>query len=1147
MGQDDQRQSTNRSQQPAARIVPERLGERKLVTVMFADISGFTALSEKMDPEDLSDLMNACFEQLVPVVTKYGGTVDKFIGDEIMALFGAPVAHENDPERALRAALEMMDAMAAFNAAHAIDLGIHFGINSGLVVAGGVGTRERQDYSVMGDTVNLAARLEDASERGEILVGPDTYRLTSHVFAFETRPPMRLKGKAEPVRIYKLLSFRAQPEPVRGLEGRGISSPLVARAAELAALRDSLAQLRAGRGRIVFVLGEVGLGKSRLLAEARRESADGGLRWLEGRGLSFGQTISYWPFLEILKSDIGITEQDGEVESWTKLESRVQALFPEQVAEILPYLATLLALEVRGDLAARVKYLDAEALHRQIFLACRRFFERLAQERPLVLVFEDAHWADESSTDLLEHLFPLVETLPLLICCVSRPDPQVLGARLWELATQKYAEHSCTITLAPLSASDSAQLMRNLLQVEDLPPSVRQVILTKAEGNPFFVEEVIRALIDLQTIVRDQATGRWQVTPSAEQVHIPDTLHGVIMARIDRLDEEVKQVLRVASVIGRSFFYRILRVIAEAGQRVDQRLAELQQLELVHEKTHTPELEYIFKHALTQEATYESILLRRRRELHRQVGECIEALFAERLEEFYGLLAYHYARAEEWEKAQEYLLKAGDRASELAADAEALAHYREALAVYERVFGDRWDPFQRAVLERKMGEALFRRGDHQGAREYLERALGYLGSPWPTSRSGVRLAIVRQLLQQAGHRLLPGLFLQRPTGGVDPTVEERARIYEAMGWMDYWAEQERLILDALLLLNVSERSGFAPGIARGSMGAGLACDLSGIFWLAERYHTRAVALADQTENPIVVGLTYLGLAIHEHYGLGRLARAVEYYRRAAAAYWEAGELRGWATATGLMGVVLGFTESFTRVRELGQEIVRVGQDAADDQAWAFGLEVLGAVLWRTGAVVEGIAHLHKAIELFKAIPDYHSLVGTMGDLGQCYLRQGEVQQALTVLEESQRIIAQQGLRGSGLGFPFTGLAEGYLLAAEQAQEREQADALRRAKRACQAILNHSKRDRESLPRAHRWQGTYEWLRGKPAAAQESWQRSVALAEESGARYDLGLTYLEIGRHMGERSHLERAAAILAELGASLDAARARQLLKPGDE
>jgi len=1121
----------------------DRQDERRFVTVMFTDLSGFTAMSEKMDPEEVRNLLNAFFEQLAPVVRKYGGTIEKFIGDEIMAFFGAPVAHENDPERALRAALEMMDALEDFNANRSIDLGIHFGINTGLVVAGVLGTAEQQSYAVTGDTVNLAARLRDVSERGQILVGPDTYRLTHRLFDFQEIGPIRVRGKAEAVPVYKVLGVRARPESMHGLETPGISSPLVGREVEAAAFSRCLDRLLAGQGGIVSIIGEAGLGKSRLVAEMRSKMEDQELSWLEGRAISFSQNISYWPFLEILKRDVGITEQDDETESWDKLKSRVAALFPEQVSEILPYLATLLALEVRGELEERVKYLDGEAMKRQIFRASLWFFQRLSQERPLVLIFEDWHWIDQSSAALLEHLLPLVESCPLLIGVVSRPTLQ--ATRFCEIA-KDYSDHYTEIVLSPLSEDDSVQLVRNLLKIDELPSQSSGLILQKAEGNPFFVEQVIRSLIDMGVIVRDEAMGGWRITTPVEAIAIPNTIRGVIMARIDRLDEEVKEALKVASVIGRSFFYRVLRTIAEAEDKLDEHLVELQRVELIREKNRVPELEYIFKHALAQEAAYESTLLRRRQELHRQVGDCIETLFAERLEEFYGLLAYHYARAEDWAKAQDYLFKAGDQAGKVAADAEALTHYQQAMAAYTRAFGDRWDVFQRAVLERKMGEALFQRGAHQQATEYLQRALTYLGKPLPTSRWGIRLSIFRQLVKQVGHRWLPRLLLRHTAGRVDSAiVEERFRVYDTISWIDYFGNPERLFLDVLTSLNLSEQNDYSLGIVHGAIGVGMVCMHIPVFWLTGRYHCRAVSLAEEMEHPLALANAYQGLGFYESY-LGEWDAAIKHLRRAVAANVETGDLHGQGMINTLIAFVLCLKGDFTPALESIQEAVRIGRDGADHQVWGLGLIVQGHILLRTGPLGEAETHLQKGLELAKAVPDYRSMALAFGDLGQCYLRQGKLQQALAVLEESAQFIAERGVRGDMATPARFGLPEAYLAATEQIEGIERTKMLKKAKRACQAALKECKMFCGGLPPAYRLRGTYEWLRSKPSTARKWWRRSLTMAEELGARYDLGMTHLEMGKRMEEYSHLEDAEAIFTEIGAKLDLAQARELLKTGE-
>src|SRR5215510_188620 len=348
----------------------------------------------------------------------------------------------------------------------------------------------------------------------------------------------------------------------------------------------------------------------------------------------------------------------------------------------------------------------------QIFRSIRRLVERLASRQPLVLVFEDLHWADQSSTELIEHLLALVHTAPLMVCGVGRPERDSPATRLRQLTRAQYAGRYREIVLTALPPDASAALLENIVAEDQLPPQLKALILAKSDGNPFFIEEVLRSLIAARTLTWDRAAATWRVTGAVERLAIPDTLHGVIMARVDRLEDDVKDVLKVASVIGHSFPYRVLRAVCAAAPNLDGQLAALQQRELIREKRRVPELEYVFKHALVQEATYESILLERRRALHRQIATCIEQLWGERVDAAYGLLAYHHAQAEDWEQAQSYLFKAADQAGAIAADAEALALYRDALRAYERAFGDRWTPFERAVLDRKIGEALLRRGQH---------------------------------------------------------------------------------------------------------------------------------------------------------------------------------------------------------------------------------------------------------------------------------------------------------------------------------------------------------------------------------------------------------------------------------------------------
>ena len=650
-------------------------GERKLVTIMFADVSGYTAMAEKLDPERARDLLNGYFEHSVPIVKKFGGTIDKFVGDEIVALFGAPVAHENDAERACAAALEMMAALADFNETHKTDLGLHFGINTGHVVAGDVGTREHHDYSVMGHAVNLAARLEDASSRGEIFVGPQTQRMTAAFFEFEEMT-LEVQGASAPVLAYRLLRPRETVGRTRGLAGR--DSPLVGREFELRVLQTLLDGLQKGRGSVVALIGEAGIGKSRLTTELHGRVRE--LNWYEGRCLSHTRGMSYWLARNLLRNSLGITATDTSAAGIEKLQKSLVRLIGETGLRFYPLLARFLELALDEPAEATIKELTPEALHRETIETVAAFIFALAVTQPLVLVCEDLHWADASSLQLLLKILPLTENAPILLLLVLRRDDEAANAFLQQ-AMKKVGDRFQRVELEPLSSSASERLLQNLLKVERLPSELAQVILNKTEGNPFFLEEVLRALIDDEVIrfSNGKATFRQEV----QTVTVPDTVEGVLTSRVDRLPGEEKEVLQTAAVLGRVFDERLLRQLLRENQNrtgLHDCLEDLVSREFL--RPHKAEADaslFIFKHALTHEVSYQSLLLTRRKDLHRRAAHAIEELWQENLDEQAAILGQHFAKAELAEKALEYLSRAGDRAAGSYANEEAIAFYRQAL------------------------------------------------------------------------------------------------------------------------------------------------------------------------------------------------------------------------------------------------------------------------------------------------------------------------------------------------------------------------------------------------------------------------------------------------------------------------------------
>jgi ABC-type oligopeptide transport system substrate-binding subunit/class 3 adenylate cyclase len=729
-------------------------GERKPVTILFTDIVGSTAIAERLDPEEWREVVSGAHRRVSEAVTRYEGTIAQLLGDGVLALFGAPVAHEDDPARAVRAALDIQAAIGAYGrelAGCVDDFAMRIGIHTGEVVVGEVGGAGHSEYLAVGDAVNLAARLQSAAVPGKVLVSESIARLVRGAFELTSLGEITVKGKTAPVAVFEVVRPLAAPARSRGLAA--LRSPLVGRESELATLTGTLEGLCQGHGAIVALLGEAGIGKSRLVEEAHAWAQDNLCqppRWLEGRALSYGTALPYWTITQLLKADLGLSDGDPEVRARVALRRRLGTLFGESAGEVSPYLAHLLGLKPEGEGAERLAALDSETLKYQVLVCVRRYFGTLAEREPLVLVCEDTHWADPSTLDALGELLSLTDHVPLLLLLVGRSERQHGSWRLKVRAETEYAHRYVEIALRPLGEGDSERLVDNLLSEgrgEAPPPkpvtthvfapdatpfgsaeppggasplqlpvsasprlrvpaSLQRLLLDRAEGNPFYLEELVASLVEQGALVLEGDA--WQLKAPIETLSIPDTVQGVILARIDRLEEDVRGTLQMASVIGRSFVYRLLQAIAggealpgssaatiglapdapapaaaglsrSASPEIDRHLVILQRADLVREKAVRPELEYIFKHSLAQEAAYHSLLLERRREFHRRAGEALERLFADRQEEFYGLLAHHFDRAEQVEKAVHYLVAAGDKARLEDALPEAARFYRRAV------------------------------------------------------------------------------------------------------------------------------------------------------------------------------------------------------------------------------------------------------------------------------------------------------------------------------------------------------------------------------------------------------------------------------------------------------------------------------------
>jgi class 3 adenylate cyclase/tetratricopeptide (TPR) repeat protein len=656
------------------------LGERRIVTILFCDVKGSTAAAEGFDPEEWADIMNAAFQYLIAPVYRYEGTLARLMGDAILAFFGAPIAHEDDPQRAVLAGLEILQDIQPYREEvrrrWGIDFSVRIGINTGLVVVGEVGSDLRLEYTAMGDAVNLAARMEQTAQPNTVQISEQTYKLVAPLFEIQPLGETAIKGKSNLVQAYQVLAPKATPGRLRGIEG--LEAPLIGREQQVARINKALEMLPQGVGGILCLIGEAGLGKSRLILEARKTfDAFGEFegKWYETNSHSYESNHPYGLFQRLLRRAMDVSRHVPVDVLQEKIE-KLQSAFPEALGEMeRQVFETLLGLEHPSGEAP----LEGETFKRMLFEVMAKFWFSVARRGPVVLVFDDLHWSDAASVEMLLHLFQLTEQAPLFLICAFRPDRQVPGWQAKTTAESEYPHRYVEISLEPLNPEESSTLVESLLAVADLPPALEESILTKAEGNPFFVEEVVRSLIEDGTILRDNEHNRWVAAQVGDSIEIPETLQALMVARIDRLEEDARQTLQIAAVVGRSFYYRVLDHIAGLAQQLNQQLIYLQRTGLIREATRLPELEYIFRHALTQEAVYNTILLKNRREFHRKVGAALETLYPEQREEIAPVLGRHFVEAADFRRAVDYFTLAGDVAFRLYAISEAVDHYGQAL------------------------------------------------------------------------------------------------------------------------------------------------------------------------------------------------------------------------------------------------------------------------------------------------------------------------------------------------------------------------------------------------------------------------------------------------------------------------------------
>ena len=1106
--------------------VAQQKSDRRQASVLFADISGFTALSQKMDPEDMAATMDACFRVLEKVIVERGGVVDKFIGDCVMALFGAPKAIEHAPRQAVNAAIAIRGALRRFNVERRLPspLDCHIGVNTGLVVAGDMGGDVRRDYTVMGPTVNIAARLEGQAKNGQIFVGPSTYRYISDEFRFKKLEPLSLKGIEKPVQAWEVDGEQEYVHDARAADrALALHSETVGRDKEIATLQAALTALAAGRGGVVSIEGENGIGKSRLLAESLRGEARDSVTALEGRSVSIGQTLSFHPFVDLLEAWAGVADDASEAAALATLEASTRTLMGEEADEVFPFVARLTGRRPGPRYEERLAGIQGEALETLIHRGVRLLFCTLAEQKPLALIFDDLHWADQSSISLLASLLPLAETHPILFLFAFRPEHDDTSGVILSAVRARSACPQTEVRPQPLEEQDCRILLRNLLGSAEFPEQVGELIHGKASGNPLYMEEVLRSLLDAGAL--EKRGNRLVATGVLAGVEIHGTIEEVVMGRIDRLDPIARSVLETASVVGRRFHKRVLAEVVSPDIDLDLEIDHLVDkrflCRVASRGTADParralsvEDGYFFENTFTQEKLYDTILKRTRRELHARSAEAIERIFGDHLDDFHGLLAWHFTQAENYDKAREHLQKAGDAAASSAASAEALGFFREAYRVFLLAHGEKGHTEERAMFERNIAMALLNTGKLAESVDHFNAALELLGEPVPKTSFQIRSKFARDL-----PAVLLGLYTGR-LGRRGSGNEKDRHLFELMYnrcRVQNIVDAERGFFDNIAAIRhlshldpetVPNATGIFASAGTFFAFAGLSFDVSRRFLaIAERLAQGGTA-TDRFQYET------MNFVLHWHEGDWSEQRDVD------EALFEQGLRQGllWNA-----DVYLGLCcERHIRQGRFDVAAVEIAKLAELNEEWGYEFARSNEFLMRALLLLEQ----RKVAEARQAMQRYHDFrsedtlhVLALSARAKIETILGDHGPAEASLASAEQILARAGMMPP---YYLGALRTGRLRLAVTVLEKEKAAgavssaSAKRARAAARKALAAASKIARERTECFRLSARVEFALGKSAAADRLWEQALKEGEKLGALPELARAWSDISRALAVR-------------------------------
>jgi len=1104
--------------------------ERRPVVILFADIVGYTALSERMDPELVQDILNQCFDMVSKIIKKYEGTIDKYVGDEVMALFGVPAAHENDAERALRAALEIRDDLKELSRKIGVDIKMRQGLNCGEVLAGEVGSGDRSDHTVIGDAVNLASRLEHLAEPGEIAVSEELAWQGKHVFEFSDLGVRQIKGKVETVRAYRLDSIKAERGKVRGI-GR-LWSPMVGRQRELETLVNAFKETLAGKkSQAVFVIAEPGCGKSRLLQEfvsnlkERYPEKESGYKLIFGRCLPFGGS-SFGPVIEMLRGIFGIRENDEPEVMKDKAAKAAEDYFGERKVGLFHPASVFNVILGLDPEEALGENLTAEQLRKQIKLTLVELFGTMAAKGPLVIVVEDLHWADEASLDILEFVINYHRDLPLLFLGLTRPQEQE-GARASAMAQRLAAKGIGTsMHLAELKPEDVREIIHSMLEIEELPDSVKNKIVEYAGGNPLFVEEIIRYLIDQGLLL--PAEGYWLAAGDIGEAVLPNTLQGLLLSRIDQLPVSQKSIIQHAAVVGKIFWERL---VAELMDRdISGGLADLTLRDMVRrslQSSLSDDIEYIFKHILVQEAAYNTILKKFRINLHAKVVRVIEDKYPALIDQYADLLAYHAERSEDRDKNIQYSILAGDKNRKLFANRQAREFYRRALKLMENDPAFKEKCFETGI---KLADVCSSLGDNDEAIDLLNQYLICAGNPL---QEALLFRKIGENYQRKSKYDQATQHLDRAAAKLssNPISLEMFNILREQAWVHYLKGQldraNELAAGAAEMLNALKNED-SDKIERARAAV---CNLQAIFEGREgkydqaiEHHLQQIEILKKQGHFASLGAPYNNLGT-VYWSKGDIRKALEYLEKSMEMAEKTGELLSVAISCNNLGGIYLDLNYPEKARKYFERYLDINARIANRLGDAYGHSGLGRFYKSQGELQKAEEEFQISLEVAREVQSRTLEASALYNLSDAYCRLKDLARSQELFLQAQEVMKQTGSKESD-GNPM--LESQLLLAqAETAEGESRTELLHKARQILMGQLQSGGfSDEEEKPfEAYHLLAVTEALLGENDLAKEHSAKAVEqvcqfcgqLDEEMQANYKAKkeiCEILDLGKKLG---------------------------------